>query len=79
MFNLWKKKQIDRPVLGSASVAKQRLLGELRTNRIPYNVQMMKDELSRLLSQWADIKDNKIEIVKTSKSTSILKIKCRCS
>ncbi|KJF93644.1 hypothetical protein UB33_10930 [Photobacterium angustum] len=79
MFNLWKKKQVDRPVSGTASIAKQRLLGELRTNRIPYNVQMMKDELSRLLSQWAYIKDNKIEIVKTAESKSLLKIRCRCS
>ena len=54
MFNLWKKKKVDKPV-GTASLAKQRLLGELRTNRIPYNIQMMKDELAKLLSQWSYI------------------------
>ncbi|KJF89444.1 cell division topological specificity factor MinE [Photobacterium leiognathi] len=79
MFKLWKSKETDRSASGSASIAKQRLLGELRTNCIPYNVQMMKDELAKLLSQWSDIKENKIEIVKISESTSLLKIKCRCS
>ena len=75
MLTLWEKLK-GKEQVNTAMVAKNSLLGEIKREYIPYNIKLMRNEILRLLSQWTDIKENKVEIIKISKSKSQLKIKC---
>ncbi|SMY31550.1 Cell division topological specificity factor [Photobacterium malacitanum] len=63
----------------TASQAKQRLVSEISRHRSTRHLQLMKDELASLLSQFTHIKENRIDLVKNTKSQMVLKINAKLS
>lgn len=63
----------------TALQAKQRLVSEITRNRNTRHLQLMKDELASLLSQFTHIKENRIDVVKNTKSQMVLKINAKLS
>ena len=63
----------------TALQAKERLVSEITRHRTSRHLQLMKDELTQLLTQFSHIKENKIDVVKNTKSQLVLKINAKLS
>ena len=59
--------------------ANERLVSEITRHRTSRHLQLMKDELTQLLTQFSHIKENKIDVVKNTKSQLVLKINAKLS
>ncbi len=65
--------------VATALQAKERLVSEITRHRTARHLQLMKDELTLLLTQFAHIKENKIDVVQNTKSQMVLKINAKLS
>ena len=65
--------------VATASQAKQRLVSEITRHRTLRHLQLMKDELALLLSQFSHIKENRIDVVQNTNSQMVLKINAKLS
>ncbi|CEO38923.1 hypothetical protein [Photobacterium kishitanii] len=63
----------------TALQAKERLVSEITRHRNTRHLQLMKDELALLLSQFSHIKENRIDVVQNTKSQMVLKINAKLS
>ena len=58
----------------TALQAKERLVSEITRHRTARHLQLMKDELTLLLTQFSHIKENRIDVIQNTKSQMVLKI-----
>lgn len=65
--------------VATASQAKQRFVSEITRHRTSRHLQLMKDELALLLSQFSHIKENRIDVVQNTNSQMVLKINAKLS
>ncbi|PSU82301.1 hypothetical protein C9J21_11470 [Photobacterium phosphoreum] len=65
--------------VATASQAKQRLVSEITRHRTSRHLQLMKDELALLLSQFSHIKENRIDVVQNTNAQMVLKINAKLS
>ncbi|WP_155395120.1 hypothetical protein [Photobacterium kishitanii] len=54
-------------------------MSEITRHRNTRHLQLMKDELALLLSQFSHIKENRIDVVQNTKSQMVLKINAKLS
>lgn len=76
-FFFFRSKKVTKTT--TALQAKERLVSEITRHRTSRHLQLMKDELTLLLTQFSHIKENKIDVVKNTKSQLVLKINAKLS
>lgn len=73
----WRQKKAVK--VTTALQAKERLVSEITRHRTARHLQLMKDELTLLLTQFSHIKENRIDVIQNTKSQTILKINATLS
>ncbi|MEC6831496.1 hypothetical protein VXS06_06890 [Photobacterium toruni] len=71
-----KKKAVK---VATALQAKERLVSEITRTRTSRHLQLMKEELTALLTQFSHIKENNVDVVTNTKSQLVLKINAKLS